>query len=59
MLSFGYTNPNILSRHQKEAPSDGSNIYNSSLAQRMENFKILKDIVGEYPRVNKILMPDK
>jgi hypothetical protein len=59
MLLFGYTNPNILSRHQKETPSDGSHIYNSSLAKRMENFKILKDIVGEYPRVNKSLMPDK
>ena len=56
---FGYTNPDVLSRHQKETQSDGTNIYNGSLVKRMENFKDFKEMFGDYPRVDKTVIPDK
>jgi hypothetical protein len=59
MSLFGFTNPDILNRQQKETPSDGTHMFNGSWVQRMENFKNIKETVGEYPRVNKTLMPDK
>ena len=46
MSLFGYTNPDILSRHQNETPSDGTHMYNGSLVQRMENFKVIKEKFG-------------
>lgn len=55
---FGYTNPDVLSRHQKETPSDGTNMFNGSWVQRMENFKDIKEMFGGYPRVNKTVIPD-
>ena len=55
---FGYTNPDVLSRHQKETPSDGTNMFNGSWVQRMENFKDIKEMLGGYPRVNKTVIPD-
>ena len=57
MSFFGYTNPDVLNRHQKPTPSDSTNIYNGSWVQRMENFKDLKEMFGEYPRVNKTVIP--
>ncbi len=54
---FGYTNPDVLSRHKKETPSDGTHMYNGSLVQRMENFKDIKEMFGEYPRVNIQVLP--
>ena len=56
---FGYTNPDVLSRHQKETPSDGTNMFNGSWVQRMENFKDIKEMLGGYPRVNKTVIPDE
>ena len=59
MSFFGYTNPAVLSRHQKPTPSDSTNIYNGSWVQRMENFKDLKEMFGEYPRVKKTVIPSE
>ena len=56
---FGYTNPDVLSRHQKETPSDGTNNYNGSFVKRMENFKDFKEIFGDYPKVNKTVIPNE
>jgi hypothetical protein len=52
MFSFGYTNPDILKRRPEETPSDGTHMYNGSFFKRMENFKTIKEISGEYPRVD-------
>jgi hypothetical protein len=59
MLLFGFTNPDILSRRPKETPSDGTHMYNGSLVKRMENFKEIKEMFGEYPRINIQVIPDK
>jgi hypothetical protein len=59
MFLFGYTNPDILNRHPKETPSDGTHMYHGSLVKRMENFKEIKEMFGDYPRVNKTVIPDK
>ena len=56
---FGYTNPNIFNRHQQETPSDGTSIYNSSWIKRMDNFQETKDKFGEYPKVNKTVIPNE
>ena len=56
---FGYTNPNIFNRHQQETPSDGTSIYNGSWVNRMDNFKETKDKFGEYPKVNKTVIPNE
>jgi hypothetical protein len=56
---FGYTNPDFLSRYPKETQSDGTNIYNGSWVKRMENFQETKEKFGEYPKVNKIVIPDE
>ena len=56
---FGYTNPDFLSRYPKETQSDGTNIYNGSWVKRMENFQETKDIFGEYPKVNKTVIPNE
>ena len=59
MYLFGYTNPDVLNRQQEETPSDGTHMYNGSFFKRMENFKTIKEISGEYPRVNIQVIPDK
>jgi hypothetical protein len=59
MALFGYTNPDFLSRHQKETQSDGTNIYNGSWVKRMENFQETKEKFGEYPKVNKTVIPNE
>ena len=59
MALFGYTNPDFLSRHPKETQSDGTNIYNGSWVKRMENFQETKEKFGEYPKVNKTVIPDE
>ena len=56
---FGYTNPNIFNRHQQETPSDGTSIYNGSWVNRMDNFKETKDKFGEYPKINKTVIPNE
>ena len=58
-MLFGYTNPDILDRLQNETPSDGTHMFNGSWVQRMENFKEIKEMIGEYPRVNIQAMPEK
>jgi hypothetical protein len=58
-MLFGYTNPDILNRQQNDTPSDGTHMFNGSWVQRMENFKEIKEMIGEYPRVNIQLMPEK
>ncbi len=57
MYLFGYTNPDVSSRQQKETPSDGTHMYNGSLVQRMENFKEIEEMFGGYPRVNIQVIP--
>jgi hypothetical protein len=59
MSLFGYTNPDFLSRRQTETQSDGTNIYNGSWVKRMENFQETKDKFGEYPKVNKTVIPNE
>jgi hypothetical protein len=56
---FGYTNPDFLSRRQTETQSDGTNIYNGSWVKRMENFQETKEKFGEYPKVNKTVIPNE
>jgi len=58
-MLFGYTNPDILNRYPKETQSDGTHMYNGSWVKRMENFEVIKDKFGEYPKVNKTVIPDK
>ena len=59
MALFGYTNPDFLSRRQTETQSDGTNIYNGSWVKRMENFQETKEKFGEYPKVNKTVIPNE
>jgi hypothetical protein len=59
MSLFGYTNPDFLSRRQTETQSDGTNIYNGSWVKRMENFQETKEKFGEYPKVNKTVIPNE
>jgi hypothetical protein len=58
-MLFGYTNPDILDRLQIETPSDGTHMFHGSWVQRMENFNEIKEMIGEYPRVNIQAMPEK
>jgi hypothetical protein len=59
MALFGYTNPDFLNRHQKETQSDGTHQFNGSWVKRIENFEETKNKFGEYPKVNKTVIPDK
>jgi hypothetical protein len=34
-------------------------MYNGSLVKRMENFKEIQEMFGEYPRINKTVISDK
>jgi hypothetical protein len=59
MLLFGHTNPSIIDRKQEKKPIDSTNAYNGSIFKRMENFEIIKEKFGEYPRVNKTVLPNE
>ena len=60
MSLFGYTNPDILSRHQKEIKDEYYQVgYSVPWLQSMENFKETKEKFGEYPKVNKTVIQDE
>ena len=60
MSLFGYTNPDFLSRHQKEIKDEYYQVgYSVPWLQNMENFKETKEKFGEYPKVNKTVIPDE
>ena len=57
---FGYTNPDILSRHQNEIKDEYYKVgYTVPWLQKMENFEETKEKFGEYPKVNKTVIPDE
>ena len=57
---FGYTNPDILSRHQNEIKDEYYKVgYTVPWLQKMENFQETKEKFGEYPKVNKTFIPDQ
>ena len=57
---FGYTNPDILSRHQKELKDEYYQVgYSVPWLQSMEIFQETKEKFGEYPKVNKTVIPDE
>ncbi len=58
MSLFGYTSPDVLNRHEQETQSDGRNIYNGSWVKRVEKFQKTREIFGEYPNVNKTVIPN-
>ena len=59
MSLFGYTNPDILSRHQKDNNDDSTRGYTISWLQKMDNFEETKNIFGEYPKLNKTVIPNE
>jgi hypothetical protein len=60
MSLFGYTNPDILSRHQKEIKEEYYKVgYTVPWLQKMENFKETKEKFGEYPKVNKTVIQNE
>ena len=60
MSLFGYTNPDIINRHQKEIKEEYYKVgYNVPWLQNMENYKETKEKFGEYPKVNKIVIQDE
>ena len=60
MSLFGYTNPDILSRHQKEIKDEYYKVgYTVPWLQSMDNFQETKEKFGEYPKVNKTVIPDE
>ena len=60
MALFGYTNPDFLSRHQDEIKDEYYKVgYTVPWLQKMENFEETKEKFGEYPKVNKTVIPDE
>ena len=60
MSLFGYTNPDFLSRYPKEIKDEYYQVgYSVPWLQSMENFKETKEKFGEYPKVNKTVIPDE
>ena len=60
MSLFGYTNPDILSRHQNEIKQEYYQVgYSVPWLQAMENFKETKEKFGEYPKVNMTMYPNE
>ena len=56
---FGFTNPDIINRYQKEVKDEYYQVgYSVPWLQNMENFKETKEKFGEYPKVNKTVIPD-
>ena len=56
---FGYTSPDILNRYQNDNNDDSTRGYQISWVRSMENFKETKEKFGEYPKVNKTVIPDE
>ena len=57
---FGFTNPDIINRYQKEVKDEYYQVgYSVPWLQNMENFKETKEKFGEYPKVNKTVIPDE
>ena len=57
---FGYTNPDFLSRHQDEIKEEYYKVgYTVPWLQKMENFEETKEKLGEYPKLNKTVIPDE
>ena len=56
---FGYTSPDILNRYQKDNNDDSTTGYQISWVRSMENFKETKEKFGEYPKVNKTVIPNE
>ena len=59
MSLFGYTSPDILNRYQNDNNDDSTRGYQISWVRSMENFKETKEKFGEYPKVNKTIIPDE
>jgi len=60
MSLFGYTNPDIINRYQKEIKDEYYQVgYSVPWLQNMENYKETKEKFGEYPKVNKTVIPDE
>ena len=60
MSLFGYTNPDFINRYPKEKKDEYYQVgYSVPWLQSMENFKETKEIFGEYPKVNKTVIPDE
>ena len=56
---FGYTSPDIINRYQNDNNDDSTRGYQISWVRSMENFKETKEKFGEYPKVNKTVIPDE
>ena len=57
---FGFTNPDIINRYQKEVKDEYYQVgYSVPWLQKIENFKETKEKFGEYPKVNKTVIPDE
>ena len=56
---FGYTSPDIINRYQNDNNDDSTRGYQISWVRSMENFNETKDKFGEYPKVNKTVIPDE
>ena len=60
MSLFGYTNPDILSRHQNEVKDEYYKVgYSVPWLQKMDNFEETKNIFGEYPKLNKTVITNE
>jgi hypothetical protein len=60
MSLFGYTNPDILSRQQKEIKQEYYQVgYTVPWLQKIENYAETKEKFVEYPKVNIALMPEQ
>ena len=59
-MLFGYTNPDILSRHQNEIKDEYYKVgYTVPWLQSMDNFQETKEKFGEYPKVNKTVIQNE
>ena len=56
-MLFGYTNPDIINRHQKIVENDDRYQYGVSWIKSMDNYAETKEKHGEYPKVNKVIFP--
>jgi hypothetical protein len=60
MSLFGYTNPDIINRYQKEIKDEYYQVgYSVPWLQNMENYKETKEKFGEYPKVNKTVIQNE
>ncbi len=59
MALFGYTNPDIVNRYQKEKEDDGTSIHNFSWVKSMENFEETEDKSIGSPKLNIQEIPNQ